>query len=141
MFVVKIDPAGKYLFYTDNETIHGIEYQVPVTPVPGMPLVFDMTSNFLTRPVNVSNYGAIIAGTQKNAGVAGLAIIIVRDDLIGKPQTICPSILDYKVLNANRSLYNTPATYSYVSIIISIIKINDNMILSIFFFSFQNIHV
>ncbi|KAI2810993.1 hypothetical protein RDWZM_002177 [Blomia tropicalis] len=107
-----IDPAGKYLFYTDNETIHGIEYQVPVTPVPGMPLVFDMTSNFLTRPVNVSNYGAIIAGTQKNAGVAGLAIIIVRDDLIGKPQTICPSILDYKVLNANRSLYNTPATYS-----------------------------
>lgn len=101
------------MFYTDNETIHGVEYPFPVKPVSEkMPVVFDMTSNFLTRPVDVSNYGAIIAGTQKNAGVAGLAIVIVRDDLIGHPQTICPSILDYKVLLANKSLYNTPPTYS-----------------------------
>ncbi|XP_017486328.1 PREDICTED: phosphoserine aminotransferase-like [Rhagoletis zephyria] len=108
-----VDPEGKYLFYTDNETIHGVEYPAPVAPFSeNMPVVFDMTSNFLTRPVDVTNYGAIIAGTQKNAGVAGLAIVIVRDDLIGRPQTICPSILDYKVLLANQSLYNTPPTYS-----------------------------
>ena len=101
------------MFYTDNETIHGIEFQYAVKPVYGsMPIVFDMTSNFLTRPVNVADYGAIIAGTQKNAGVAGLAVVIVREDLIGSPQTICPSILDFKVLNANKSLYNTPPTYS-----------------------------
>lgn len=110
---LQVDPEGKYLFYTDNETIHGVEYPTPVKPVSeSMPVVFDMTSNFLTRPVDVTNYGAIIAGTQKNAGVAGLAVVIVRDDLIGSPQTICPSILDYKVLKANQSLYNTPPTYS-----------------------------
>ena len=101
------------MFYTDNETIHGVEYPFPVKAVSdNMPIVFDMTSNFLTRPVDVTNYGAIIAGTQKNAGVAGLAIVIVRDDLIGKAMTICPSIMDFKVLKANQSLYNTPPTYS-----------------------------
>lgn len=110
---LQVDPEGKYLFYTDNETIHGVEYPTAVKPVSeSMPVVFDMTSNFLTRPVDVTNYGAIIAGTQKNAGVAGLAVVIVRDDLIGSPQTICPSILDYKVLKANQSLYNTPPAYS-----------------------------
>jgi len=108
-----IDPNAKYLFYTDNETIHGVEYPFEVKPIADhMPVVFDMTSNFLTRPVNVKNFGAIIAGTQKNAGVSGLAVVIIREDLIGKPQTICPSILDFKVMSANKSLYNTPPTYS-----------------------------
>ncbi|KAH7640533.1 phosphoserine aminotransferase-like protein [Dermatophagoides farinae] len=79
----KIDPDGKYLFYTDNETIAGVEYQYQVKPFSDtMPVAIDMTSNFLSRPIDVSNYGVIIAGTQKNAGIAGLAIVIVRDDLL-----------------------------------------------------------
>ena len=85
---------------------------MPVKPIGDMPIVVDMTSNFLTRPVDVSNYGAIIAGTQKNAGVAGLAMVIVREDLVGNPMNICPSILDFKIMSANNSLYNTPPTYS-----------------------------
>ncbi|OTF70104.1 phosphoserine aminotransferase-like protein [Euroglyphus maynei] len=108
----KIDPDGKYLFYTDNETIAGVEYQFKVTPfMDTMPVAIDMTSNFVSRPVDVSNYGIIIAGTQKNAGIAGLAIVIVRDDLIGKPMSICPTILDYTILNKMKSLYNTPPCY------------------------------
>lgn len=109
----QIDEEAQYLFYTENETIHGMEYQYTVEPVnERMPVVIDMTSNFCTRPVNVSNYGVIIAGTQKNVGISGLAIVIVREDLIGNPMTICPSVLDYKVLNAARSLYNTPPTFA-----------------------------
>lgn len=109
----QVDPEAKYLFYTDNETIHGVEYQYTVKPFSdSMPVVVDMTSNFCTRPVDVANYGVIIAGTQKNVGISGLAVVIVREDLIGSAMSVCPSVLDYKVLNANRSLYNTPPTYA-----------------------------
>ena len=108
-----IDSEGKYLFYTDNETIHGIEYPEEVKKFnPNMPIVCDMTSNFLTRPVDVSNYGVIVAGTQKNAGIAGLGVAIVREDLIGNPMKICPTVFDYKVMVANKSLYNTVPTYA-----------------------------
>lgn len=111
-FVRQVDPDGKYLFYTDNETIGGVEYQYEVKPThKSMPLAIDLTSNFLTRPINVSNYGVLIAGTQKNCGIAGLAIVIVREDLIGHPMTVCPSILDYTMLNKMKSIYNTPPCY------------------------------
>jgi phosphoserine aminotransferase len=110
----KLDPNAKYLFYTDNETIHGIEYPHIPASLPDIPVAVDMTSNFLTRPIDVDKFGVIVAGTQKNVGIAGLAIAIVRQDLIGKAMKICPSILDWKVMDDNKSLYNTPPTFAYV---------------------------
>lgn len=112
-----ISADAKYIFYCENETIHGIEFNKTPTVPNQIPLVSDMTSNFLTKPLDVSKYGCIIAGSQKNFGIAGFAVIIVRDDLIGKAMSICPSVLDYKVLSDNRSLYNTPSCYPLVLII------------------------
>lgn len=106
-----LDSNAKYLFYTDNETIHGIEYPSVPESLPGVPLVCDMTSNFLTRPIDVKKYGVIAAGTQKNCGIAGLAIAVVRKDLIKKAMDVCPSILSYKIMDENNSLYNTPPVY------------------------------
>lgn len=77
-----------------------------------MSVIVDQTSNFLSRPVDVSKYGAILAATQKNAGISGLGIVIVREDLLGKAMTVTPSVFDFDVLNRNKSLYNTPPTYS-----------------------------
>ncbi|XP_054157942.1 probable phosphoserine aminotransferase [Oppia nitens] len=108
----KLDANAKYFFYTDNETIHGIEFPYIPEGLPNVPLVADMTSNFLTRPIDIKKYGAIVAGTQKNCGIAGLGIAIVRKDLIGKAMSVCPSIMDYKIMDDNNSLYNTPPVYS-----------------------------
>lgn len=106
----KTSPDAKYLYYCDNETIHGIEFhEVPNVPN-GVPLVCDMTSSFLTKPLDVSKFGVIFAGAQKNVGIAGVAVVIVRKDLID-PMDICPTILDYKIMTKNKSLLNTPATY------------------------------
>ena len=110
----KLNASAKYYFYTDNETIHGIEFPAIPDSLPNVPLVCDMTSNFLTRPIDIQKYGAIVAGTQKNCGIAGLGIAIVRKDLIGKAMDICPSIMNYKIMDENNSLYNTPPVYPYV---------------------------
>jgi len=102
---------ASYVYYCANETVHGVEFEfVPETN--GVPLVCDMSSNILTRPVDVSKYGVIIAGAQKNIGCAGVTVAIIREDLIGFARSYCPSILDYKIMSANGSLYNTPPTYS-----------------------------
>jgi phosphoserine aminotransferase len=110
----KLDSNANYLFYTDNETIHGIEFPNIPNTLPDIPVAVDMTSNFLTRPIDVKRYGVIVAGTQKNVGIAGLAVAIVRKDLIGKAMDICPTIFDYKTMDDNNSLYNTPPTFAYV---------------------------
>lgn len=106
----KTSADASYLYYCDNETIHGVEY--PATPENprNVPLVCDMTSSFLTKPIDVSKYGAIIAGAQKNVGIAGLAIVIVKRSLIN-PMAICPTVLNFKVMDKNKSLYNTPPCY------------------------------
>jgi phosphoserine aminotransferase len=102
------DPA--YAHITSNETIGGIQYHwVPATGA--VPLVADMSSDILSRPVEVEKYGVIYAGAQKNIGPAGLTIVIVRDDLIGGAQAGTPAMFDYKVHADNESMYNTPATY------------------------------
>ncbi|XP_064596195.1 phosphoserine aminotransferase-like [Liolophura sinensis] len=107
----KLDPEASYVYYCANETVHGVEFPfVPDTK--GIPIVCDMSSNMLSRPVDVSKFGVIIAGAQKNIGCAGATVVIVRDDLIGHAMKTCPSILDYKVQTGNKSLYNTPPTYS-----------------------------
>ncbi|KAG8225297.1 hypothetical protein J437_LFUL001911 [Ladona fulva] len=94
----KLDPNASYVYYCDNETVHGIEFPfVPDTK--GVPLVADMSSNFLTRPVDVSKFGIIFAGAQKNIGPAGVTVAIVRDDLLGKTLQICPTVLDFNILD------------------------------------------
>jgi phosphoserine aminotransferase len=101
-----------YVYYTDNETIGGLEFS-GLPDVGDIPLVSDMTSNFLSRPIDVSKFGVIIAGSQKNIGPAGLAIVIVREDLIGKAGARVPSLYDYAVQNKEKSLYNTPPTFTW----------------------------
>ena len=99
-----------YVHYCSNETIGGVEYhEVPTAEIP---LVADASSHFLSRPLDVAKFGLIYAGAQKNAGPAGLTIVIVRDDLIGQAAKGTPSVMDYKAQADADSMLNTPATYS-----------------------------
>lgn len=100
-----------YLHYTPNETIVGVNF--PFVPQVDVPLVADMSSSILSTEIDVSQFGIIYAGAQKNMGAAGLTIAIVRDDLIGKSIDGMPSMLDYKIMSDNDSMYNTPPTYSW----------------------------
>jgi len=106
----KLDSEAAYVHVTTNETIGGVEFHwVPDTG--SVPLVADMSSHILSRPMDVSRYGLIYAGAQKNIGPAGVTIVIVRDDLLGKALPVTPTIFDYKVQAENDSMSNTPATY------------------------------
>ena len=108
----KLDPDAAYVHYTSNETIGGVEFHwVPDTG--SVPLVADMSSHILSRPMDVSKYALIYAGAQKNIGPAGLTIVIVREDLIGHAPAGTPSLLDYKIQAENESMYNTPPTYAW----------------------------
>ena len=107
----KLSRDAAYVHICSNETIGGVEYHW--TPETGeVPLVADMSSNILSRPVDVARYGLIYAGAQKNIGPAGLTIVIVRDDLIGHALPITPSAFDYRQQADNDSMFNTPATYA-----------------------------
>ncbi|MGZ8151995.1 MAG: 3-phosphoserine/phosphohydroxythreonine transaminase [Methylovulum sp.] len=108
----QVDEEAAYLHYTSNETIHGVEFpQLPDSY--GLPLVSDMSSNILSRRIDVSQYGLIYAGTQKNMGPAGVTIVIVRDDLIGHACKTTPSVFNYAEQVKNQSMLNTPATYNW----------------------------
>jgi len=100
-----------YLHYTPNETIGGLEFFW--TPESKVPLVADMSSTILSRPVDVNKFGLIYAGAQKNIGPAGLTIVIVRKDLLGKASAMTPTMLDYKTAADNDSMYNTPPTWGW----------------------------
>ena len=107
----KLDPEAAYVHICSNETIIGLEYAW--TPDTGaVPLVADMSSNILSRPIDVSRYGLIYAGAQKNIGPAGLTLVIVRDDLLGGALPMTPSAFDYTIQAANDSMINTPPTYA-----------------------------
>ncbi len=107
----QIDPESAYLHYTSNETIGGVEFHfVPDAGV--LPLVCDMSSNILSRPVDVSRFGLIYAGAQKNIGPAGLTLVIVREDLLGAPLPGTPTMLDYRTHADNDSMFNTPPTWA-----------------------------
>ena len=107
-----INAGAAYLHYCPNETIEGIEiFEVPETGV--VPLVADMSSTILSRPVDVSKFGIIYASAQKNIGPSGLAIVIVRDDLIGYARKAIPSIFDYEIQAKADSMFNTPPTYAW----------------------------
>lgn len=106
-----LNPAAAYCYYTANETVNGVEFhQIPEAIE--VPLVADMTSTFLSRPVDVSRFGLIFAGAQKNFGPAGLTIVIVRDDLLGKALPYTPSVCDYTLVGEHSSLYYTPASFN-----------------------------
>jgi len=106
----KLDKAAAYVHYTPNETIGGVEFNwIPKTG--DVPLVADMSSNILSRQIDVSKFGLIYAGAQKNIGPAGLTLVIVREDLVGHADARLPTMMDYKIHADNESMYNTPPTY------------------------------
>lgn len=100
-----------FVHFCPNETIDGIE--IRDLPETDKPIVADMSSTILSREIDVSKYGVIYAGAQKNIGPAGLTLVIVRDDLLGKAKEILPSILDYSVLVDKESMFNTPPTFAW----------------------------
>ncbi len=111
----KLDPDTAYVHYTSNETIGGVEFNwIPSLKHldSDIPLVADMSSNILSRPLDVTQFGLIYAGVQKNLGPAGMAVVIIREDLPGKPLAGTPTLFDYKTHVDNASMYNTPPTYS-----------------------------
>jgi phosphoserine aminotransferase len=108
----RLDPDAAYVHYTPNETIGGVEFFR--TPNTGkVPLVADMSSTILSRPIAVTEYGLIYAGAQKNIGPAGLTVVIVREDLLGHARPGTPSMLDYKIHADRGSMYNTPPAYAW----------------------------
>jgi phosphoserine aminotransferase len=110
--VWQLDADAAYVHYTPNETIGGVEFHwIPDTGE--VPLVADMSSTILSRPLDVSRYGLIYAGAQKNIGPAGLTVVIVRDDLLGNPREGTPTMFDYRKHADNGSMLNTPPTYAW----------------------------
>ena len=107
----QLSDDAAYLHYTPNETIGGVEFFW--TPEVQVPLVADMSSTILSRPIDVNQFGVIYAGAQKNIGPAGLTIVIVRKDLLGKSRAITPTMLDYQTAADNDSMYNTPPTLAW----------------------------
>jgi len=107
-----LDPKAAYLHFTSNETIHGNEWKGEPSPPSGVALVCDMSSNFLSRPLDVSKYGLIYAGAQKNAGPSGVTLVIVREDLLERVPANLPAMLEYRLQADKGSMYNTPPTFS-----------------------------
>jgi phosphoserine aminotransferase len=105
-----LTPAAAYLHYTPNETIGGVEF--PYVPASAAaPLVADMSSTFLSRPIEVERFGLIYAGAQKNLGPAGLTVVIVREELLGRARPDTPVVLDYRAMAEDSSMLNTPPTF------------------------------
>lgn len=113
----KLSPEAAYLHLCTNETIDGVEFHWtprrdgPGAVPAGVPVVADVSSHILSREIDVSAYGCLFGGAQKNIGPAGLTIVIVRDDLIGQAHPMCPSAFDYKTVAEAKSMYNTPPTW------------------------------
>jgi phosphoserine aminotransferase len=106
----QLSPDAAYLHYTPNETIGGVEFHW--VPEVSAPLVADMSSTILSQPLDVSRFGVIYAGAQKNIGPAGLTLVIVRRELLGRSRPSCPVMLDWKTAAENDSMYNTPPTFA-----------------------------
>ncbi|MFQ3322276.1 MAG: phosphoserine aminotransferase [Pseudomonadales bacterium] len=106
-----LNDGAAYFHYTPNETIGGVE--IHDVPQVNVPIVADMSSTILSRPIDVSKFGLIYAGAQKNIGPAGLVIVIVRKDLLGQASSICPAMFNYKTIIDGESMYNTPPTYAW----------------------------
>jgi phosphoserine aminotransferase len=108
---LKLDPNAAYAYFTGNETIQGVQY--PTEPEVGdVPLICDASSDIFCRPLDISKYGLIYACAQKNAGPAGVTVVIIRDDLVARSPDDLPSLLSYKVFAEGKSLLNTPPTFA-----------------------------
>lgn len=107
----QLSDDAAYFHYCPNETVDGIE--MSDEPVVNAPLVADLSSTILSREIDVSKYGVIYAGAQKNIGPSGLSIVIIREDLLGHSLPTTPSILDYQLLSDNDSMFNTPPTFAW----------------------------
>lgn len=106
-----LDPNASYVYICTNETIHGVEFDfVPDTK--GIPLVADMSSNIMSKKIDVSKYGVIYAGAQKNIGTSGVTLVIIREDLFGHVMPICPSVLDWAANMKADSILNTPPMFA-----------------------------
>ena len=108
----KLTRDAAYLHICTNETIDGVEFNFAPELTGNVPVVADMSSHILSRQIDVSKYGVIFAGAQKNIGPAGLTLVIVREDLLGSALDICPSAFNWKIVAEHDSMYNTPPTYS-----------------------------
>ena len=108
---LKLDPEASYFYYCANNTIYGTEWQY-VPQVGNVPLVCDMSSDILSRPVDVSKYGLIYAGAQKNMAPAGLTVVIIKESLAGHELPITPTILNYQTMIEKDSMYNTPPCWN-----------------------------
>lgn len=109
----RLSDRPAYLHYTANETIDGLEFQWVPDVGQEIPLVADFSANILSGPLDVSRFGLIYAGAQKNIGPSGMTLVIVREDLFGRAHSYCPSILNYQVQADFGSMYNTPATFAW----------------------------
>ncbi|MBU1365477.1 MAG: 3-phosphoserine/phosphohydroxythreonine transaminase [Gammaproteobacteria bacterium] len=108
---IKLDPFAAYLHVCTNETIHGVEIPAERIADTGVPLVADMSSHILSRPVNVEKFGLIYAGAQKNIGPSGVTLVVVHRDLLGMAPLSIPTVMDYAVMAENGSMLNTPPTF------------------------------
>jgi phosphoserine aminotransferase len=109
---LQLTPGAAYVHYTPNETIGGVEF--PYVPDTGaVPLVADMSSTILSRPIDVSRFGLIYAGAQKNIGPSGITVVIVREDLIGRARAGTPAVFDYQAMAESESMLNTPPTFGW----------------------------
>jgi phosphoserine aminotransferase len=107
---LEISPDAAYIHYCSNETIHGVEFPYDLDG-DGIPVVCDASSNILSKPIDVSRYSLIYAGAQKNIGPSGVALVIIREDLLDRVPEGRPSLLDYRLIAENRSMVNTPNTW------------------------------
>lgn len=107
----QLNPDAAYVHYCTNETINGVEF-VEVPDTHGVPIVADMSSHILSRPIDVSRYGVIYGGAQKNIGPAGLCLVIVREDLLERASPLTPAVFHWKTQAEHQSMINTPPTYS-----------------------------
>ena len=105
------DPNADYIHFTSNETIQGVQWPVEPEAPAGVPLISDMSSDILSRPLDISKYGLIYAGAQKNAGPSGVTLVIIREDLLERVPENLASMLDYRLLAEKNSLYNTPPSF------------------------------
>jgi phosphoserine aminotransferase len=108
----KLDSDAAYVYYTANETIGGLEFHT-IPDVGQVPLVSDMTSSFLSQPLDVSRFGLIFAGAQKNVAPAGLTVVVIRDDLVGSARDDMPTLYNYATHVKSKCMYNTPPSYNW----------------------------
>lgn len=107
------DPAAGYLAYAVNETIHGVAFPATPATTAGVPLVADASSMILSRPLDIAAHGVVYAGAQKNLGVAGLTVVVVRRDLLARSGRVIPAVLDWAAMAASSSRLNTPPTVAW----------------------------